>query len=220
MSALLTGSYVALWILVIFLTLALAALARQIGILYRRLTPAGARVMNAGPTIGERIVPFTGRDIYGRSVSLPLANQRPTLLMFLSPGCPMCNEVIPALKSVAQQEKHRLNIVLASFAGDESSNRSYVEEHGLSHLPYVFSFDLAHMFTISGAPYALVVDQAGILRTKGLVNNREHLDSLLNVLDGDYENIQAFWESRARKSESSGPDTNSRSAVDPAAARG
>ena len=65
MSALLTGSYIALWILVIFLTLALAALARQIGILYRRLAPAGARIMNAGPTIGERIVPFTGRDIDG-----------------------------------------------------------------------------------------------------------------------------------------------------------
>ena len=61
MSALLTGSYIALWILVIFLTLALAALARQIGILYRRLAPAGARIMNAGPTIGERIVPFTGK---------------------------------------------------------------------------------------------------------------------------------------------------------------
>ena len=76
----------------------------------------------------------------------------------------MCNEVIPALKSLAHQEKHRVNIVLASFAGDETSNKSYVEEHSLSHLPYVFSFDLAHTFAISGAPYALVIDQEGILR--------------------------------------------------------
>lgn len=124
------------------------------------------------------------------------------MITFVSPGCAMCDEVIPALKAIASQEK-RIKVLLASFAGNDASNRAYAAQHRLSHLPYLFSFELAHRFSVTSAPYALLIDERGVLRTKGLVNSREHLDSLLNVLDGDHENVQAYWASREQQPETS-----------------
>jgi methylamine dehydrogenase accessory protein MauD len=220
MHGLVMGSYVALWIVVLLLSVGLAALAGQIGILYRRLEPAGARIMNAGPTIGEPVAPFVGVDIFGREVKLPGSDGRATLLMFVSPGCVMCDEVLPALKSVARQEKRYLSVVLASFSGNDTSNKAYVAQQDLSRWPYVFSFELAHRFAVSGAPYALLMDGEGVLRTKGLVNSREHLDSLLNVLDGEYENVQSFWASQQPRPESTKIEIGSGSTVEEAGARG
>jgi hypothetical protein len=45
-------SYVALWLLVTLLLLAVFTLARQVGILHTRLGPVGARMVNAGLEIG------------------------------------------------------------------------------------------------------------------------------------------------------------------------
>jgi methylamine dehydrogenase accessory protein MauD len=209
MHGVMMASYIALWLVVILLSVGLAALAGQIGILHRRLEPAGARVMNAGPSIGESIAVSTQKDIYGRYITFPITSEGATLITFVSPGCAMCDEVMPAVKALAQQEKHHIRVILASFAGDEASNRAYAAQHHLSGLPYLFSFQLAHQFSITNAPYALLIDDRGVLRTKGLVNNREHLDSLLNVLDGPFQNVQTYWASRERQLETSGEKVGS-----------
>ncbi|MNC81094.1 Methylamine utilization protein MauD [compost metagenome] len=36
-------------------------------------------------------------------------------------------------------------------------------------------------YQIGKLPYAALIDQAGVLRAKGLVNSREHLDSLFEA---------------------------------------
>jgi methylamine dehydrogenase accessory protein MauD len=192
MMGLLMASYIALWILVALLTVALASLAKQIGLLHRRIAPVGARIMNVGPSIGDTITPFIGTDIHGSSVSIPSPDGRTTAVVFVSSTCAACDELAPALRSIAEHEKANLKIVLASFNGDEATNRAYATKHDLGHLDFIFSPDLARTFSILTAPYALLVDRMGVLRTKGLVNSREHIESLLNTVDGGYESIQAF----------------------------
>jgi methylamine dehydrogenase accessory protein MauD len=203
MSHVLMGSYIALWILVLFLALTVAALARQIGILYRRISPSGARMLNAGPQIGDALPAFTGLDIYGNRVNL-LGTERNTLLMFLSVRCSVCDGIIPALKSLARQERDSLNVVLASFTENEERNRQYAEDKGLSHLPYIRSVEFAHQLNVLSVPYAILIDKAGIIRSKGLVNDREHLESLLNSLDGQYKTVQAFWEGQRDRDQENG----------------
>ncbi len=186
------ASYIALWILVALLTIALAALARQIGLLHRRIAPVGARIMNVGPSIGETISSFSGTDIHGRSVAIPSPDRRNTALVFVSPTCPACDQLAPALRSVAQHERSHLRVVLGSFNGDDIKNREYAIQHSLGQLEYILSPDLAHAFGILTTPYVVLIDGGGVVRSKGLVNSREHIESLFNAADDGYESIQAF----------------------------
>ena len=48
-----TITLVLLWIVVICLTLAVWALARQVGVLHERVAPAGALLGGSGPGVGE-----------------------------------------------------------------------------------------------------------------------------------------------------------------------
>ncbi len=189
------ASYISLWVVVVLLALVLVALARQIGVLHGRLGPVGARIANTGPAIGEVLTSFVETDIFERSISIPDTN-RNTLLLFVSPGCPMCDQIAPAVRSFAKDEKRKIRIVLASFNGDAPANQAYATERGLDDISYVLSKDLALRLGVLSVPYAVLIDVAGVVRSKGLVNNREHLESLVNVLDQGYASIQAFWNAR------------------------
>lgn len=192
MTTVFMASYIALWILVALLIVALAALVKQIALLHRRIAPTGARIMNAGPSIGETVPPFSATDIHGKPVHIPSSDVLYTILVFVSSSCPACDELGPALRSIGEDESAGLKIVLASFSGDETKNRAYATKHTLEHFEFIFSPDLARIFGVLMAPYAVLIDRHGAVRNKGLVNSREQLDSLLNAVDEGYESTQAF----------------------------
>jgi methylamine dehydrogenase accessory protein MauD len=76
--------------------------------------------------------------------------------------------------------KGALNILLASD-GDPSGHRSLVDEYGIDPDSYVLSSDLGLQFMVDKLPFAVLIDEGGILRAKGLVNSREHLESLFEA---------------------------------------
>ena len=87
---------------VVLLTMALVfALARQIGILHTRLAPAGALTTSEGPTIGEAAPKLALRDMSNRPVQIGGPAEQPTLVLFVSPTCPICKELLPVAQSVA-----------------------------------------------------------------------------------------------------------------------
>ncbi len=47
-------------------------------------------------------------------------------------------------------------------------------------------------FKVSRLPYAVLLDGQGIVRAKGLINNREQLDSLFNAKDLGVASIQSY----------------------------
>ncbi|HIE82758.1 MAG TPA: thiol-disulfide isomerase, partial [Dehalococcoidia bacterium] len=55
--------------------------------------------------------------------------------------------------------------------------------------------DLGMSFKVSKLPYAVLIDDAGIIRSKGLINNREQLESLLVAKDLEVESIQEYLQS-------------------------
>src|ERR1700754_4112535 len=121
-----------LWIAVLVLLVALLALARQIGILYERVAPMGALMMDSGPRVGEFAPDFELAELGGGAVRLgamraPGAPARATLLFFLSPTCPVCKKLLPILKSVKQAEGERLELVLASDGDDVAAHQAFRE---------------------------------------------------------------------------------------------
>src|ERR671910_2402357 len=96
------ASYVILWALVILLGVIVVALARQIGTLHLRLGPRGAlEIDDEGPALGEAPPPLELDDLEGRPVALGGPGD-PQLILFVSPGCHVCEQVLPSLPTVAR----------------------------------------------------------------------------------------------------------------------
>ncbi len=187
----LTVSVVLLWVAVIALGVLLWALSRQVGVLFERVAPMGALVTDAGPAVGAPSPSFNLRGIQSEPVAIGGAAEKPTLVFFLSPTCPVCKKLIPVLKALVRDEKRRLSVVLASD-GEQADHLRFVREQGLESMPYVLSTELGMSYRVSRLPYAVLLDSQGNVASKGLVNSREQLDSLLNAHEMGSPTIQQY----------------------------
>ena len=186
----LTVAVLALAVVVAVLVIIVLALARQIGILHTRLAPAGALMNTAGPEPGSAAPQLSVPDINGTPVVIGGAALKPLLLLFVSPSCPVCKELVPVARSLARAEKLRL--VFASDGGDAKRHLDYIERMQIADYPYVVSAEVGLRFAADKLPYAALVDRQGILRSRGLVNSREHLESLVEAMLSGYDSIQDF----------------------------
>ncbi|MEE9102748.1 methylamine dehydrogenase accessory protein MauD [Pseudomonas nitroreducens] len=173
-------SNILLWALLIALAFAVMGLVRQIGVLHSRLAPAGALMVDKGVAVNEPAPQVTAADRKGRPVNFGYAGEKAQLLFFLSPTCPICKSLLPAIKSIAKQQADRLEVVYVSD-GDMDAQQALIREHKLEDATYVVGPEVGMTYQIGKLPYAALIDQNGILRSKGLVNSREHLDSLFEA---------------------------------------
>ena len=181
-------SNVVLWVLVLGLAGVVVALARQIGVLHERVAPVGALMTVRGPAVGELAPVVTAHDLRGDAIEIGGPGRR-MLLFFLSPTCPVCKTLLPVLRSVVRRE--RLQVVLASDGAPEE-HAAFVREEGLEGIPYVLSPTLGITYQVAKLPYAVLLDAAGVIRSKGLVNTREHLESLLEAEERGVASIQDY----------------------------
>jgi methylamine dehydrogenase accessory protein MauD len=196
-------SNVVLWCIVIVLALVVLALARQVGVLHERVAPAGALMPTSGPKIGEHAQPVTLRTIDGTETTVggPALDRRATLVLWISPTCPLCRSLVPTAVSMARAESLRL--VFASDGDSLDQHRAYVRDLGIEAFPYVVSqaFGISH--AVSKLPFAILVDADGVLRSKGLVNTREHLESLVLSMETGVRSLQDYVELADRQDEAS-----------------
>ncbi len=191
-------SQVLLWLAVIVLTALVLALARQVGVLHERIAPAGALAMNAVLKVGEKAPHMIEQSIDGRTVEIGNEKQVSTLVFFLSPDCPVCKTLLPALKSALRAEKSWLECVLASDGSIPEIHKDFIRKYDLEAWPYVVSENLGKQFGVSKLPYAALVDEAGIVRSLGMVNSREHLESLFVAKETGIASIQDYMAKRNR----------------------
>ncbi|MCP3984670.1 MAG: methylamine dehydrogenase accessory protein MauD [bacterium] len=177
-----------LWILVVALGLVVVALTRQIGLLHERIAPVGALATSAGLEIGDDVPEFALQTLDG--AEFRLAAQR-TLLFFLSPTCPVCETILPTLKRIEREEASSLRVILASD-GDPEEHARFVRAKGLDRSAYVLSQELGLRFEVAKLPYAVLIDGAGRVAAKGIVNTREHIESLFEAERLEVASIQEF----------------------------
>jgi methylamine dehydrogenase accessory protein MauD len=167
-------SYVVLWALVAALALLTLALARQIGTLHLRLGPRGALELDEeGPPLGETPEPADARDLDGRPVAVGGPGEA-QLLLFVSPACPVCREVLPSLPVAARAGGMRP--VVVSDADDPRE----VLPHA-NGAPVVLGPELARSYAVPGTPYAVALDRLGVVRAKGTINTLEQLEGLVDT---------------------------------------
>lgn len=190
-----------LWIAVIVLAVLVAALARQVGLLHERVAPAGALALGRQISVGEPgpSMELPSRD--GGTVTIGgTRGGRSQLLFFVSPDCPVCKSLLPIIRSTAAAEHDWLDVVLASD-GAPAPHDAMIREQGLAGLPYVLSEQLGRRLGVSKLPYGVVLDEQGAIAAFGLVNTREHLESLFEAKERGVASIQQYLARRRAGSE-------------------
>ena len=186
-----------LWVIVLALVLVVYALTRQIGILYERVAPMGALVLDQGPKVGELSPAFNLETLSGERLPVGLTpTGRSQLLFFLSPTCPVCKKLLPILKSISQSESRWLDLVFASD-GERPAHVEFRRKAGLGDFPYVLSTELGMAFKVGRLPYAVLIGEDGRVRAKGLVNSREQVESLFEAKERGVASVQAYLDQAA-----------------------
>lgn len=184
-------SQVISWLVILGLVVMLLALARQVGVLHMRVAPAGALTTSGGPAVGDKApaVPahtLEGNDVIvgGPSKTVPLR-----LLMFVSATCPLCKGLIPAARSFAHDE--RLDL---TFVGDDDASvqRTMIAQHGLEAYRFINGPEVGQAYEVGKLPYAVLLDSEGTILSKGLVNSREHLESLVIAHEMGIATVQDY----------------------------
>jgi methylamine dehydrogenase accessory protein MauD len=188
-----------LWLLVIGLALTVLALTRQVGLLHERISPVGALSPEAKIKVGDPAPELALIDLHDHPVQIGGASkdESRTLLFFLSPTCPVCDTLLPTVERVARTEVPRVRVILASD-GLPDEHRAFVAEKRISHLPYILSAPLGMTYGVAKLPYAVLIDANGIVAAQGLVNTREHLESLFEAQRRGVASIQDYLEEKAK----------------------
>lgn len=191
-------SNIILWVVIIALSLLVLALARQVGILHERVAPAGALQPTSGPKVGELTTKLDLRTLDGSQVVIGGENDSAlaTFILFISPTCPVCKSLVPTAKSLIQSEKSRMQLMFASDGAttdkELAQHKSYVTDLHIADYPYIISQQLGMTYEVSKLPFAVLVGSDGILKSKGLVNTREHMESLIESMDSGIATLQEF----------------------------
>lgn len=179
------------WVVILAFGVALIALARQVGILHMRVAPAGALATAGGASVGDDTEGLMGQSVDGGM--LTLGGARPgvplRLLMFVSAQCPLCKGLIPVARSFAQDER-----VALTFVGDDdpAAQRAMIVQQGLQDYDFVNDEAVGRRLGVSKLPFAVLIDEDGKILSKGLVNSREHLESLLIAHEMGVRTVQDY----------------------------
>lgn len=191
----------ALWLIVLVLAAAVLALARQIGVLHERLQPVGALTLPKHLKVGDAAPPIDVVTIAGSALHIGGAHPQgaDTLIVFVAPSCPVCKSLLPALRALQHREQRPIDLILASD-GARLEHLDFIAAESLQQFPYVLSEPLGIAYGASRLPHAVLIDGAGIVRANGLVNSREHLDSLFEARDLGVATVQEYLQTREPRS--------------------
>lgn len=203
----LIASNVLLWGAFLALAALMLGVIRQIGLLHERSAPLGAMMIDHGPDIGERSPVFnvTTIDEQPLLVGRAITPGRKSLIMFVGPSCPVCAKLLPIIRSVAATEG--TDVILVSD-GTQAEHREFLKNHPLNGENYVVSAEIGMRYQVSKVPYGVLLDQDGVIQSKGLCNTREHVESLFETVRLGHASLQSYMKGATAPAESLGKETH------------
>jgi methylamine dehydrogenase accessory protein MauD len=180
MSGVWLASYIVLWVLVFLLAFLLAGALRQLGLLQLRLgDDPGALITETGLDRGAHVPDFTALDAEtGDLVSLSDLPAVPRMLVFASPGCLSCRELMPGLNEVRKTRGDWDFLVVCR--GDLESCQAFGRMNRLE-APMVVDTtgQIEKDYLVTLTPFAYVIDHEGRVVIRGVANDWRQLESLL-----------------------------------------
>lgn len=184
-----------LWVMVIVLGLAIVALTRQIGVLHERLAPIGALSLQSPLEPGDVAPRIRTASLSGEPLLVGGTRQQGEmqLLMFVAPTCPICKTLLPTVKSFADAEA--LDLVLIGD-GDVEEHQRMARRFDVALSRFAVSTEVGRVYGVGKLPHAVLIGDSGQVISQGLVNTREHLESLLVAHETGLRSVQQYLEKR------------------------
>jgi methylamine dehydrogenase accessory protein MauD len=188
MSIFLLVSILILWLVAGFLGFLLLGTLRSLGLLSWRLEQLEAtmpkRLGRDGLKPGKKAPDFSLTSGDGKEVALRDFAGRKVLLVFTQSGCSPCKAVVPELNRlaavgrIANPSHHK---VLVVNNGDLVTTRLWSEEVG-AHFPVLAQnkFSISKKYEVFATPFAFLIDEKGVIASKGIINNRQHIGYVLS----------------------------------------
>ena len=189
MYAALLLSNIVLWVLVLGIGFLLLGALRALGILTWRLDQIEAlrpaRLGREGLKIGRPALDFTLPAAGGGQRSLSEFAGRKLLLVLTQSGCGPCMEIVPELNRLHERGEHE---VLVVNNGDMAETAQWASQTG-ARFPVLSQdkFSLSKRYQVFVTPFAFLIDERGIITSKGIAGNREYLGYVLSGAENRHD---------------------------------
>lgn len=148
-------------------------------VLRRSRSDFSVLITDEGPAIHEVFPPFTAVDENGALIDNQTFVMKETIVLFLSENCLPCQKVLEGLRKLPERYGDPFSIILV-VGTLTVENRKL-----LSAFPYEMRIvpDITEGFKsqlgVTLTPHGFLIDKAGIVRMKGVINHFNHLEALL-----------------------------------------
>jgi methylamine dehydrogenase accessory protein MauD len=203
MNAVLLSSTVLLWLVVLLLGFLLLGALRSLGLLRWRLEQLEAttpkRLGRDGLKRGKKAPDFTLPSAAGPEVALHDFAGRKVLLVFTQAGCSPCHAIVPELNRLGGDVQ-----VLVVNNGEPAATRQWAAELK-PRFPVLMQegFSVSKRYEVFATPFAFLIDERGVIRSKGIINNKQHIGFVLSGAGDAAMNGQAEPESVGAEVEAS-----------------
>jgi methylamine dehydrogenase accessory protein MauD len=183
MSTFLLVSSLALWLAVLFLGFMLLGTLQAVGILKWQLEQLEAttpsRLGRDGLRVGKKAPTFSLPSTDGKLIALADFAGGKVLLVFTQSGCSPCKAIVPDLNRLEQRGTHQ---VLVVNNADPDKTRAWATELDARFLVLAQeNYALSKRYQVFATPFAFLIDERGIITSKGLVGSKQHLNFVLSA---------------------------------------
>jgi methylamine dehydrogenase accessory protein MauD len=172
---------------------------RALGLLRWRLEQLEAttpsRLGRSGLKAGKKAPAFTLPTVAGGEVSLHDFAGRKVLLVLMHPGCGPCHGLTPELNRL--QDAGGVQVLVVQN-GDLETVRKWADEHR-PRFPVAVQerLSLSTRYEAFATPFAFLIDERGVIASRGIINNRQHIGFVLSGAGRAVRNGQAEVEPAA-----------------------
>lgn len=180
MNTVLLVSNIISWALVLTLGFLVLGTLRALGVLTWRVDQLGmvqpSRIGRDGLKIGKPAPDFTLPSSVNSETSLHDFTGRKVLLVFTQSGCGPCRTIIPELNRV--HDKGQQVLVVNNGAPDETRKWASEVEACFPVLAQE-KLSLSKRYEVYATPFAFLIDEQGVIASKGIVGSRQYLNYVL-----------------------------------------
>jgi methylamine dehydrogenase accessory protein MauD len=175
-------SYVVLWALVLLLGFLLLGTLRALGFLKWQLEQLQAttpsRIGRDGLRVGKKAPQFSLPSALGKEIALDDFAGLKVLLVFTQSGCGPCKAIVPELNRLEQRRTHQ---VLVVNNADIEKTRAWAKEVDAG-FPVLAQekYAISKRFQVFATPFAFLIDEKGVIASKGFVSSKQHLNFVLS----------------------------------------
>jgi cytochrome c biogenesis protein CcmG/thiol:disulfide interchange protein DsbE len=125
-------------------------------------TPRKAKIGSVAPD-------FRGRDLSGNEVTLSSLRGRPVVLTFFASWCHPCEEEMPGLQRILDEQPDRLAVLGVNYRDIDDDTRAFVERLGVK-FPAIIEDTaenpIAARYDVHEMPDTIFIDAGGVVRDR------------------------------------------------------